>query len=146
MREELTKIQCNSENVSTIPATNLYELNFGPPVFKLVPEGEYKVKLVEVEISRGKFDNEIFVFQFEIVEGQYKRCFVNNWINKPKRYCYSNTKLAKWANVLKGVNHDIFDVCDLNDLKGKLAIAKIEVKHNAGKKYNKIVEIGAINE
>jgi len=109
-----------------------------PPKYKILPSGINKAKLVSFLSSIGKFDQLIFILQFEILEGEYRGYFVKGRVNQS-----SNGKFGKLWQLFRamGVELDIFDQYDLKDLIAKECFINVETRSNG----NAITEFIPLN-
>ena len=115
-----------------------------PPGYTLLPEGKYKVRLAEIDKDkRGLYENDIFVFHFDVIEGEYKDCAINAWLNKSRSAYRKNSKLVRFLCALEGKELDIFESVNLDELIGKKCIAVV-TQTKGQRPTNKILELEAI--
>ena len=106
----------------------------------VVPEGQYRVRVAEVEVNDGN-KAEYYRWIFEIAEGEYK--------GRKLFYITSLAEQALWnlRSLLESLNVDIEEgdmELDLEDLIGRELIVMVEHDVYEGKKQARIVDFSAV--
>lgn len=101
-------------------------VRFKPQSYTPLPSDKYNLRLTDIIESCGAFDQPIYVFRFEVVDGQYRGSVINGLINKNVTGYGVKSKLWKWVLALSGIEIDAYDDFDLMKLVGKECRAVIK--------------------
>jgi hypothetical protein len=101
-------------------------VRFKPQSYTPLPPGTYNVRLTDINEGWGAYCQAIYVFKFEVIDGQYASAVVNGLINKNATGHSLKCKLWKWVWALSGAEVDADDEFDLMILVGKECMAVIK--------------------
>ena len=97
----------------------------------------YRVRLESIEDAKGNYDNEIFIFSFQVTDMYKQRRYpFQSWMSKNG---HPQSKVSRACRALMGTDFDIFNN-DRSVLIGKECL--VEVDHSCG---NKIIDFFKIN-
>lgn len=126
----------------------IWEFEFRESRFGTVPDGNYRVKLVDLQLTASnKFGREVLRWIFEIVEGDHKGVQVSGVTSTAMS---ERSKAYRWFSALGGKpveKEDGRKVVNPRTVIGNEAIARIETRRDAqGRTWSNVIDLFPIVE
>lgn len=122
-----------------------HNILFGETKHVPFPSDEYKVCLEGfVDDVPGKFGQDIFVLTFEIIEGEYKGCKCNCFVNQESGRYGTGNKMGKVVAALTGKEPEIDEYYKLDKLIGLKCRAFIELRRKGKQLVNRIYRLESL--
>jgi hypothetical protein len=107
-----------------------------------VPPGQYRVRIINIE-QKATFNKPIFIFKFEIAEGDHHGKSLNGFVNGAYEVFSPNTKLYQWYQVASGEAPEAGEAIEFGAFENKIFL--VEVKDKESKKtklvFSNVVEL-----
>ena len=117
-----------------------FNVIIGPPIFRPLPDGIYRVRLVGVTHGNGNH-GPVFKPQFQVCDKEFQDYWLEDFINKADIGKYA--KIWRFIKAFSGIDYDVFDKPNLKDLEGKECFIHVERrgKDNAVTEYIPLREL-----